>query len=85
MGCMGRLVSRVMRACLSIFLYGETNKQFRSRVKNGYGKTSKIKEKALSWNQRQANQNTYYSKTFRWISSKPTPADASCTGASFRI
>jgi len=52
------------RTCLSIFIYGETNKQFRAGVKNGCGKTSKIKEKALSWNQRQANQNAYYSKTF---------------------
>ena len=77
------------RACLSIFIYGETNKQFRkqfrARVKNVYGKTSKIKEKALSWNQRQENQNAYYTKTFGWISSKLTPADASRTCASFCI
>ena len=56
-----------------------------ARVKNGYGKTSKIKEKALSWNQRQENQNEYYTKTLCWISSKLTPADASRTGASFCI
>ena len=31
-----------LRACLSIFIYGETNKKIRARVKNGYGKTSKI-------------------------------------------
>jgi len=56
-----------------------------ARVKNGYGKTSKIKEKALSWNQRQENQNEYYTKTLRRISSKLTPADASQTCASFRM
>ena len=47
-------------------------------------KTSKIKDKALSWNQRQENQNAYYTKILRWISSKLTPADASCTCESFR-
>jgi len=40
------------RACLSIFIYGQTNKQFRAYGQTVYGKTSKIKEKALSWNQR---------------------------------
>jgi len=56
-----------------------------ARVKNGYEKTSKIKEKALSCNQRQENQNAYYTKTVRWISFKLTTADASQTCASFRI
>jgi len=46
---------------------------------------SKIKGKALSWNQRQGNQNAYYTKTLRWISSKLTPADASRFCASFDI
>jgi len=34
-----------MRACLSFFIYGKTNKQFRAYVNSVYGKTSKIKEK----------------------------------------
>jgi len=38
-----------------------------------------------SWNQRQGNQNAYYTKTPSWISSKLTPADASRTCASFCI
>jgi len=50
-----------------------------------YEETSKIKEKALSWNQRQGKQNAYYTKTLCWISSKLTSADASRFCASFRI
>jgi len=71
------------RACLSICMYGETNKLFRARVKNAYEKTSKIKEIALSWNQRQANCNVNWTKTYNWISSKLTPADASHSCESF--
>ena len=47
-------------------------------------KDKQNQDKALSWNQRQENQNAYYTKTLRWISSKVTPADASRTCASFR-
>jgi len=68
---------RASRSCLSIFIFGETNKQFRGRVKTVYGKTSKIREKVLSWNPRQGNQNAYKTQTYYWISSKLTPADAS--------
>jgi len=71
------------RACLSILIYGETNKLFRARVKNAHEKTSKIKEIALSWNQRQANCNVNWTKTYNWISSKFTPVDASHSCASF--
>jgi len=39
---------------------------------------------SLSWNQRQGNQNAYYTKTLRCISSKLTLADASHFCASFR-
>jgi len=39
----------------------------------------------LSWNPRQGNQNAYYTKSLRWISSKLTPADAWRTCASFCI
>ena len=78
-------VRRGRRACLIIFIYGETNKQFRTSVQNVYGKTSKIKGKVLSWNQRQENQNANYTKTYHWISSKLTPADASNSCASFCI
>jgi len=56
-----------------------------ARVNIVYGKTSKIKEKALSWNPRQDMQNAYFSKTLGWISSKLTPADASQICASFCI
>ena len=35
-----------VRACLSIFIYGETNKQFRAYGQPVYGETSKIKGKA---------------------------------------
>ena len=67
------------------FHNGESNKQFRAYGQTVYGKTSKIKGKALSWNQRQGNQNAHYTKTLRWISSKLTPADASRFCTSFRI
>ena len=40
-----------MRQCLSIFIYGGTNKQFRT-----YDQTV-----------RQENQNAYYTKIPRWI------------------
>ena len=65
--------SRVQRACLSIFIYGETNKQFRARVKSVYGKTNKIRGKALSWNPRQGNQNAYKTKTCDWSKSQTNP------------
>ena len=74
-----------LRYCLSIFIYGETNKQFRAYGQTVYEETIKIKTKALSWNQRQGNQNAYYTKTPRWIPSKLTPADTSRLCASFRI
>jgi len=48
-------------------------------------KDKQNQEKALSWNQRQGNQNAYYTKTFRWIFPKLTLADASHFRASFRI
>jgi len=73
------------RACLSIFIYGETNKKFRAYGQTVYEETSKIKRKTLSLNQRQGNQIAYYTKTPRWISSKLTPADASRSCASFWI
>jgi len=73
------------RACLSFLIYGKTNKQFRARVNSVYGKKSKIKEKALSWNQRQANCNVNKTTTYDWICSKLTPVDASYSCASFCI
>ena len=41
--------------------------------------------KSLVLEPKTRNQNAYYTKTLRWISSKLTPADASCTCASFCI
>ena len=76
---------RQRRACLSIFIYGETNKQFRACVNIVYGKTSKIKENALSRYPRQANCNVNRTKTYDWISSKLTPVDASHSCAFFCI
>ena len=72
------------RACLSIFIYGETSKQFRASVQTVYGETGKIKGNSLSWNQRQGNK-IVYSKTCCWISSKLTPVDVSRSCASFCI
>ena len=69
-----------LRACLTAFSYiqyGETNKQFRACVNIVYGKTSKIKENALSRYPRQANCNVNRTKTYNWISSELTPIDAS--------
>jgi len=43
------------RACLSIFICGETSKQFRASVQTVYGETGKIKGNSLSFNQRQGN------------------------------
>ena len=74
-----------VRACLSIFIYGETNKQFRSYSQTVYEETSKIKRKTLSLNQRQGKQIAYYTKTLRCISSKLIPADASRSCASLCI
>ena len=73
------------RSCLSIFIYGETSKQFRVYGQTVYEETSKIKAKTLSCNQRQGNQIAYYTKTPGWISSKLTPADASRSCTSFCI
>jgi len=69
------------RACLSIFIYGETNKQFSACGNIVYGETGKIQEIALSQYPRQANCNVNRTKTYNWISSKLTPVDASysCT------
>ena len=49
----------IRRACLSIFIYGETNKQFRAYGQTVYGKTSKIKGKSLSWNQMHITQKLF--------------------------
>ena len=65
------------RACLSIFIYGETSKQFRAYGNIVYGETGKIKEIALSRYPRQANCNVNRTKTYDWISSKLTLGDAS--------
>ena len=65
------------RACLSIFIYGETNKQFRAPGNIVYGKTGKIKEIALSQYPRQTNCNVNRTKSYDWIASKLTPVDAS--------
>jgi len=65
------------RACLSIFIYGETGKQFRACGNIVYGETSKIKHIALSLYPRQANCNVNRTKTYNWISSKLTPVDES--------
>ena len=73
------------RACLSIFIYGETGKQFRAFGNMVYGETSKIKEIALSRYPRQANCNVNRTKTYYWISSKLTPVDAYHSCASLCI
>ena len=65
------------RACLSIFIYGETNKQFRASGNIVYGETGKIQEIALSLYPRQDNYNVNKTKSYNWISSKLTPVDAS--------
>jgi len=79
------LAYRRSRACLSIFIYGETSKQFRVYGQTVYEETSKIKANTLSCNQRQGNQIAHYTKTPGSISSKITPADASRSCASFCI
>ena len=65
------------RACLSIFIYGETNRQFRASGNIVYGETGKIREIALSRYPRQVNCNVNKTKSYYWISSKLTPVDAS--------
>jgi len=65
------------RACLSIFIYGKTNKQFRACGNIVYGETGKIREFALSRYPRQDNYNVNKTKSYYLISSKLTPVDAS--------
>jgi hypothetical protein len=66
-----------VRACLSIFIYGKTNKQFRACGNIVYGETGKIREFALSRYPRQDNYNVNKTKSYYLISSKLTPVDAS--------
>ena len=68
-----------------LFNIWKDKQKFRACVNSVYGKTSKIKEKALSWNQRQANCNENRTKTYDWISSKLTQVDTSYSCACFCI